>query len=78
MFCQIMAWRALNSFRARGRAMRRYEIIGMSWMLPKSAYSERVSRRGWRVVKNERISDLANTSVCAAWLASKMYTPRYV
>ena len=41
-------------------------------------YSERVSRRGWRVVKKERISDLANASFCASWLAVKMYTPRYL
>ena len=36
----------------------------MSWTFTKRMYSERVSPRGWRVVKKERISDLANTSVC--------------
>ena len=50
----------------------------MSWTFTKRTYCERVSRRGWRVVKNERISDLANASVGAAWLAVKMYTPRYL
>ena len=50
----------------------------MSWTFTKTMYSERVSRRGWRVVKKERISDLANATVCASWLAVKMYTPRYL
>ena len=50
----------------------------MSWTFTKRTYTERVSRRGWRVVKNERISNLANAIVCAVWLAVKMYTPRYL
>ena len=50
----------------------------MSCTFPKRRYSERVSRRGWSVVKNECTSDLANASVCAAWLVVKMYTPRYL
>ena len=50
----------------------------MIWTFTKRTYSERVSRRGWRVVKNERISDLANAIVCASWSAVKMYTPRYL
>ena len=56
--------------------MRRSERIGMSWTFTKRTYSEGVSRRGWRVVKNERISVLANASVCVAWLVVRMYTPR--
>ena len=44
----------------------------MSWTFTKRMYSEKGSRRGWRVVKKEQISDLANASVCALWLAVKM------
>ena len=29
-------------------------------------------------MRKELISDLANASVCASWLAVKMYTPRYL
>ena len=29
-------------------------------------------------MKNERLSELANASVCVAWLVVKMYTPRYL
>ena len=50
----------------------------MSCTFTKRTYSERVSRRGWRLVKNERIPDLANASVCVAWLVVEMYTPRYL
>ena len=50
----------------------------MSWTFTKRTYSKRVSRRGWRIVNNGRISDLANAGVCASWLAVKMYTPRYL
>ena len=50
----------------------------MSWTFTKRMYSERVSRRGCRVAQKEHISDLANATVCASWLAVKMYTPRYL
>ena len=50
----------------------------MSWVFNKRTYSESVSRRGWTDLENERISNLANASVCAALLAVKMYTPRYL